>query len=179
MRRSVVLGACLAALALPAAVSATLAAPGDGSLVVRNASGPRSGNAPVVALTITGAAFGHVDQGHILIDDPTPTNGATPEVTAGTGLLWRKDSTVSDTAQIWGGTDFKFRAVGGKYTILIYGSGVDVVVLGTGTVTLTGLADDPHNDGTYSLNGKAWVSLPGVASKQLTIGSPTPTSSNG
>ncbi len=133
---------------------------------------------PVVALTITGAAIGHVDQGHIVIDDPTPNNGAAPEVTPGTGPFWRKDSPVSDTAQIWGGTDFKFRAVGGKYTILIYGSGVDVVVLGTGTVTLTGLVDDPHNDGTYSLNGKAWVSLPGVTTKQLTIGS-TPAPSNG
>jgi hypothetical protein len=178
MRRTVVLGVCVAALALPAAVSAMLAAPGDGSLVVKNASGPRSGNVPVVALIITGAAIGHVDQGHIVIDDPTPNNSATPEVTPGTGPFWRKDSKVSDTAQVWGGTDFKFRAVGGKYTILIYGSGVDVVALGTGTVTLTGLVDDPHNDGTYSLNGKAWLSLPGVTTKQLTIGS-TPASSSG
>jgi len=178
MRRTVVLGACLATLALPAAVSATLAAPGDGSLVVKNASGPRSGNVPVVALTITGAAIGHVDQGHIVIDDPTPNNSAAPEVTPGTGPFWRKDSKVSDTAQIWGGTDFKFRAVGGKYTILIYGSGVDVVALGSGTVTLTGLVEDPHNDGTYSLNGKAWLSLPGVTTKQLTIGS-APASQNG
>ena len=35
--------------------------------------------------SITGAAIGHVDQGHIVIDDPTPNNGATPEVTPGTG----------------------------------------------------------------------------------------------
>jgi len=178
MRRNVVLGACLTALALPAAVSATLAAPGDGSLVVKNASGPRSGNVPVVALIITGAAIGHVDQGHIVIDDPTPNNGATPEVTPGTGPFWRKDSPTIATAQVWGGTDFKFRAVGGKYTILIYGSGIDIVALGSGTVTLTGLVDDPHNDGTYSLNGKAWLSLPGVTTKQLTIGS-TPASPGG
>jgi len=176
MRRTVVLGACLAALLLPAAAAAMLDAPGDGSLVVKNASGPR--NLPVVALIITGAAIGHVDQGHIVIDDPTPNNGVTPEVTSGTGPFWRKDSPSIDTAQVWGGTDFKFRAVGGKYTILIYGSGVDVVALGTGTVTLTGLVDDPHNDGTYSLNGKAWVSLPGVTTKQLTIGS-TPAPANG
>ena len=173
MRRTAVLGVCLAVLVLPAAVSAMVSAPGDGSLVVKDASGPRTGNVPVVALTITGAAIGHVDQGHIVID-----NGATAEVTQGAGILWRKDVKNSDTAQMWGGTDFKFRAVGGKYAILIYGSGIDVVALGTGTVTLTGLVDDPLNDGTYSLNGKAFVSLPGVTGKLLTIGS-APASSNG
>jgi hypothetical protein len=172
MRRTAVLGVCFAALVLPAAVSAMVFAPGDGSLVVKDASGPRTGNAAVVALVITGAAIGHVDQGHIVID-----NGATAEVTQGSGVLWSKDSKISDTAQMWGGTDFKFRAVGGTHTILIYGSGIDVVALGSGTVTLTGLVDDPRNDGTYSLNGKAFLSLPGVTGKQLTIGSTT--SSNG
>ena len=173
MRRTVVLGACFAALALPAAVSAMLAAPGDGSLVVKGASGQR--NLPVVALTITGAAIGQIHQGRIVIDDSTPSNGVEPEVT---GAEWRRDSTLSDTAQVWGGTDFKFRAVSGHYTILIYGSGVDVVALGTGTVTLTGLPDDPHNDGSYSLNKGDFRSLPGLPTKQLTIGTP-PASSSG
>ncbi|HEY5059429.1 MAG TPA: hypothetical protein VII51_10480 [Gaiellaceae bacterium] len=178
MRRIVLACVGIAALGLPAAVSAMLAAPGDGSLVVKGASGPRSGTVPVVALTITGAAIGHVDQGHIVIDDPTPNNGASPEVTPGAGVLWRKDSKVSDTAQAWGGTDFKFRAVGGKYTILIYGSGVDVVAIGTGTVTLTGLVDNPSADGTFSLDGSDFHSLPGQTTKQLQIVAP-PTSFNG
>ena len=173
MRRTAALGVCLAALVLPAAVSAMVGAAGDGSLVVKDATGPRTGNVPVVALTITGAAIGHVDQGHIVID-----NGATAEVTQGSGVLWSKDSKISDTAQMWGGTDFKFRAVGGTHAILIYGSGIDVVALGTGTVTFTGLVDDPLNDGKYSLNGKTFVSLPGVTGKLLTIGS-APASSNG
>jgi len=171
MRRNVVLGACLAALALPAAASAILAAPGDGSLVVKNASGPR--NLPVVALIITGAAIGHVDQGHIIIDDPTPNNGASPEVT---GADSRKD--VTETAQLWAGTNFKFRAVGGHYTILIYGSGVNVVALGHGTVKLAGLVDTPLTDGTYSLNGGDFHSLPALPTLPLSIGS-TPASSNG
>jgi hypothetical protein len=172
MRRTVVLGACLAALLLPGAAAAMLDAPGDGSLVVKNASGPR--NLPVVALTITGAAIGHIAQGRIIIDDPTPYNGASPEVT---GADSRKDLP-GTTAQVWSGTDFKFRAVGGKYTILIYGSGVDVVALGKGTVKLAGLLDNPLTDGTYSLNGGDFRSLPGLPTLQLTIGS-TPASSNG
>jgi len=90
-----------------------------------------------------------------------------------TGVVGRKDyPAMSDTAQIWGGTDFKFRAVGGRYTILIYGSGIDVVALGTGTVTLTGLTNTPLSDGSYSLNGADFHSLPGQSTKLLTIGTP-------
>ena len=148
--------------------------PGDGSLVVKDASGPR--NAPVVSLIITGAAIGHVEQGRIIIDDPTPGNDVGPVVT---GAESRKDLP-NTTAQVWSGTDFKFRAVGGKYTIIIYGSGVDVVAFGQGTATLTGLADDLIDDGTYSLNGSPdFQSLPGRPTKLLTIGTPLPTSSNG
>jgi hypothetical protein len=169
MRRIVLACVCFGALALPAAASATTAAPGDGSLVVKNASGPRTGNVPVVALTITGAAIGHVQQGRIVID------GGNPEVT---GAEWRKDSTLSETAQVWGGTDFRFRAVGGTYTILIYGSGIDVVALGTGTVALTGLVDNPSADGTFSLDGSDFHSLPSQTSKPLQIVAP-PTSFSG
>ncbi len=173
MRRIVVFCACVAALGLPAAVLARDSAPGDGSLVVKDASGPR--NVPVVALIITGAAIGHVEQGRIIIDDPTPGNDVGPVVT---GAESRKDLP-NTTAQVWSGTDFRFRAVGGKYTILIYGSGVDVVALGRGTATLTGLLDNAGNDGSYALNGSPdFQSLPGLPTKLLTIGAP-PTSSSG
>jgi hypothetical protein len=95
--------------------------------------------------------------GRIVID-PGPNNANVPEVT---GADTRKD--VSDTAQSWSGTDFKFRAVGGHWTILIYGSDVDVVAFGHGPATLTGQTDDPKGDGTYSLNGESvFHSLPGI-----------------
>jgi hypothetical protein len=174
MRRIVAFCTCVAALGLPAAVLARDVAPGDGSLVVRDASGPR--NTPVVALTITGAAIGHIEQGRIIIDDPTPGNDVGPVVT---GAESRKDLP-NTTAQVWSGTDFKFRAVGGKYTIIIYGSGVDVVALGRGTATLTGLADNTADDGSYSLNGSPdFQPLPSGPTKLLTIGTPLPTSSIG
>jgi len=158
MRRVVVTCAFLLALAPPAVAAASTLSTGDGQLVVKGANGPR--NVPVVALTITGAVIGHISgQGRITID------GGNPEVT---GADWQKPSAQSPTAETWGGTDFKFRAVGGRSTIIIYGSGVDVVALGSGTVTLNGLADSPTSDGTYSLNGGDFRSLPG-APKTITI----------
>ncbi|MHB8469735.1 MAG: hypothetical protein ACYDCH_08275 [Gaiellaceae bacterium] len=164
MRRPAVLAAFVFALALPGVSLAWGGRDGihDGTLVVRNAQGTVNG--PVVALNITGAALGYVGGGRIVID-PGP-NGATPEVT---GADWRRDFATSDTAQVWGGTTFKFRAVGGHFTILIYGHDIDVVAIGTGTVTLAGQPDTPNGDGTYSVNGSDFHSLP-PAPTQRTIG---------
>ncbi len=161
MRRAALIAVFVSALLVPASALALKDAPGDGTLVVKGASGPAK--TPVVALSVTGAIIGSIGQGKIVIDDPTPANDQSPEVT---GYDWRRDSTTSDTAQVWGGTNFKFRAVGGHYTILIYGSNVDVVAIGKGTVTLVGLADDPKGDGTYSVNGNDFHSLPATATQK-------------
>jgi hypothetical protein len=164
MRRLVVLCASLAALALPASALALHDTTGDGTLVVTNGTAPKG--VPVVALTINGAAIGHVGHGRIVIDDPTPNNHQDPVVT---GYESRRDGP-TDTAQTWGGSDFTFRAVGGRYTILIYGSDVDVVAVGRGSVTLAGLPGAP-DDGKYSLDGGAFHSLPGTPTDKLPIGS--------
>ena len=61
-------------------------------------------------------------------------------------------STKIADARYWKGSDLKFRAVGtGKYTILVYGSGVNLVAVGKGTVKLAGMPDTPTGDGRYSL----------------------------
>src|ERR1700704_2812694 len=147
MRRlSVILG-LFSVFAVPAAALATPTATGDGSLVVQNGSAPAG--TPVVQLTITGSVIGHVDKGRIIIE--TGVNGDAPDVT---GAEWRGDVKGSDTAQAWRGLDFKFRAVGGRnMVVLVYGSGVDLVAVGKGTVKLAGLPDPAVRDGRYSLNG--------------------------
>jgi hypothetical protein len=165
MRRLVVICACAAALAAPASALALHASAGDGTLVVRNGDGTRG--VPVVAMIIAGAVIGHVGHGKIVIDDSTPNNRESPEVT---GWESRKDGP-TDTAQTWSGLDMTFRAVDGKYTVLIYGSDVDLVAVGRGTVTLAGTPDTPIGDGSYSLNGDPFRSLPGAVTKPLTIGS--------
>src|SRR3954447_6245669 len=169
MRRTVVFGAVIAALAVPAlAVGAGLAI-GDGTLVVKNGTAPKG--TPVITLVIRGAAIGQISGfGKIVIDDPTQNDGASPEVT---GATWHRDS--GDTATTWGGADFRFRVVGGVYKITIYGSGVDLVASGRGNAILAGSTDTPSRDGVYSVNGGDFHSLPAVPTKQLTIGAPTST----
>jgi len=170
MRRlAIVLAAC-AALAVPA-VAVAVSDSGDGSLVVKNGSAPWNvtgqQDVPVVALTITGSVIGRVtDFGKIIID-PGPNTTAVPQVVGAGRPL---DVKSSDTAQMWIGTDFTFRAVGGRFTILVYGSHVNLVAAGTGRVRLAGMPDMPRGDGQYSLNDLDFRSLPGVQTGKLSIG---------
>jgi len=165
MRRLSVILSLFSVIAVPAAALAAPTATGDGSLVVQNGSAPVG--TPVVQLTITGSVIGHVDHGKIVID--TGVNGDAPDVT---GAEWRGDSTRSDTAQVWKGQNFKFRAVAGKnMVVLVYGSGVDLVAIGKGTVKLAGLPDVGVGDGKYSLNGADFLSLPGTQTDKRAIGS--------
>lgn len=164
MRRRVVTSALVAALAVPAAALAVSSGTGDGTLVVKKGEAPAG--TPVVALTITGSVIGTVNYGRIVIDSGLGSDA--PQVV---GWESRGDSKVIDTAQFWKGSDLKFRAVGGKYTILVYGSGVSLVAVGKGSVKLAGVPDTPHGDGVYSLNEADFVSLPGAVTAKLTIGS--------
>jgi hypothetical protein len=162
MRRLPVILGLSGVLAAPAAALAAGVTTGDGSLVVKNGSAPFG--TPVVALQITGSVIGQIDHGKLVIDPGV--SGDAPQVT---GAEWRGDSTKSETAQVWKGNDFRFRAVGGRYTVLVYGSGVNLVAVGKGTVKLAGVPDTPMGDGKYSLNGDDFVSLPDASSKLLTI----------
>ena len=166
MRRTVVIGAFLGALFLPAGALALQGADGDGTLVVQNGAAPRG--VAVVTLVIHGAAIGQIAGfGKVVIDDPTPTDANTPEVS---GYNWHRLTGV--TEDTWGGTNLRFRAVGGTYKITIYGQGVDLVASGQGTVLLAGSPDMPTADGRYSVNGQDFRSLPATPTKPLRISAP-------
>jgi hypothetical protein len=160
MRRLILMLALLTALAVP--FGALSAATGDGTLVVKKGEAPNG--VPVVQMTITGSVIGSVDYGKIVIDSSLSSDPASV-----TGYQLTGNSTKIETAQFWRGSDLKFRAVGGKYTILIYGSGVNLVAVGKGTVKLAGLPDKPTGDGRYSLNEQGFVSLPGTTTDTLYI----------
>jgi hypothetical protein len=168
MRRLALISVSLLALAVPAAAWALTQGPADGTLVVKNGTAPHG--VPVVTLIVAGAVIGRVDNlGTIVIDDSTPTDPFSPEVS---GFDQHKD--VSDTATKWTGTGMKFRAVGGTYKITIYGSGVNLSAVGRGYVSLSGMPDSTTGDGSYSLNGDPFRSLPAAPLVKLTLGtSPT------
>jgi hypothetical protein len=170
MRRLALISAAFAALAAPAATFAVIQAAGDGSLVVRNGAAPDG--VPVVQLTITGSVIGRVTDVWKIIIDPGPNTDAVPQV-IGAGPA--HDVPGSDTAQMWKGTDFTFRAVGGRFTILVYGSHVNLVAAGTGKVRLAGMPDMTTGDGKYSLNDSDFRSLPDVQTTRLLIGTSTST----
>jgi hypothetical protein len=170
MRRLALTLAALSALAIPAGALAVHSV-GDGSLVVKNGGAPWNGvstvDVPVVAMRLTGSVIGRVtDYGKIVIDAGNNPDSVVQVVGAGRP----GDSPKSDTAQVWTGTDFTFRAVGGTFTVLVYGSHVNLIAAGKGSVKVAGMPDTPVGDGKYSLNDGDFHSLPGVQSAKLAIG---------
>jgi hypothetical protein len=168
MRRLSVILSLFSVIAVPAAALAATTATSDGSLVVKKGAAPQG--APLVVLQITGSVIGEVGgYGKIVIDAGPNADGTQEPLVTGAGLP--SDSPRSPTAQVWKATDFKFRAVGGMYTVLVYGTGVNLVAVGSGRVRLAGFPDTPSGDGKYSLNGADFVSLPGTQTDWRVIGS--------
>jgi hypothetical protein len=166
MRRLSVIFVLGAALAVPVVALAATGASTDGSLVVHNGQAPVG--TPVVVLTITGSVIGNVDHGTIKIDGGPLDAGSpkAPQVTSGARCV----TPDGDTKQICKGDNFSFRAVGGHYTLVVYGTGVDVVAVGSGWVKIAGVPDLGPGDGRYSVNGTDFASLPGVQTDKLLIG---------
>ena len=172
MHRLLLLLAGLALLAVPPAATARPGKdPAPGFLVVRNAStdGGIAGS-PVVTVVVRGFVLGHIAQ-----------EGAVElyHLASGTGSLAGQVSgiDVSRHAVTWRGVSgteyrgsgFRFRAVGGVWRVVVYGSGVSLYAGGEGPrITLHGSAAYPDADGEYSLNGGPFVSLPeGVITERL------------
>jgi hypothetical protein len=175
MRRIVLIGLALAALAAPAAAMGVRKSPGDGTLVVRSGSAPD--RIASVTLIIKGTVVGHVSTGSpdvfdkIVVDD---LNGTTVfnATSVGNSDLSQKKTSATETS--WLGTDFRFRGVGDNYyKITIYGSGVNLFAVGQGKVTLQGMPDSTVKDGLYSINGADFKSLPTAPSPWLQISSPS------
>jgi hypothetical protein len=170
MRRVAILCLPVLALALPATALGLRAAASDGTLVVQNGNAPRG--VTVVKLGIVGTAIGHVSTGSpdqldtVVIYDQNNTNNV--GAAAANGAFLTK-TTPGDQKTKLVGSDFRFRAADGAYTIWIYGSGVDLFAVGSGKVTLQGMSDST-SDGRYSINGGDWHSLPAVPSDLLRFG---------
>jgi hypothetical protein len=138
--------AVLVALALPAAVAARTLGPNDGTLSVSAGRG-------TVIISGHGAVIGSFARGSVTINDPIDGDGTGPIVT---GDDWSKEKSL--TATTWGGTKVRFRIIGGTFRVVVKGRGINLSVVGKGTMMLNGAGTE--DDGTYSVNGAPDEMLP-------------------
>ena len=160
MRKILLSCAMLAVLALPAAASAGAHARGrTGYLVVKQGAG--DGRRPIVTLAVHGFVLGSVgpqDEAQVTIIPLNSAQGA-PQV-APTDIARHRARYGRSTGITYGGTGFRFRAVGGYYRVVVRGSGVYLFAGGVGNVKLQGSSFDRRGDGTYAIDGKRPRSLP-------------------
>jgi hypothetical protein len=134
-----------AALAVPALAWATSGAADDGTLSVKNGDG-------VIFVVARGTIIGACDRCRVSIVDPSPDDGAPPVVD---GAESHKD--LSDTRDLYLGTDVRFRIVGGVFKLRVSGYGVDLGVVAKGWGRIVAF---DSNTGTFSVNGDARRFLP-------------------
>jgi hypothetical protein len=145
--RRAVASAALALLALPAAALAVPGGPSDGTLAVTSATGS-------VSIAARGALIGQLDRGKVVLEDPDPKDGKQP-------VVWGYESKrdVTDTKALYAGTNIRFRIIGGFFRVKVVGSGMDLSLVGHGSVTLSPLFG-LISAGTYSVNGEDEVRFP-------------------
>jgi hypothetical protein len=163
MRRILLSCALLALLVLPATAGASTSAQA-GFLVVQKGSGDGgvTGRPVVTVGIVKGFVLGRVShQGRVDIFQLSANGQAKPQVkgadVAGTPIKWK-----GLTGTQYRGSNFRFRATGGSYRIVVRGSGIYLFAGGKGLnlVALQGSRFNPNQDGTYSVNGGTFRSLP-------------------
>jgi hypothetical protein len=169
MRRILLSCAFLALLALPADAAARATAHAKpGFLVVRRAAGDGGVNGrPVATVVMHGFVLGRVSQEARVDIVQLPS-------AAGQGAPQEKGADVSTRVIKWhgfagkeySGSNFRFRAMGGYYRVVVRGSGIYLFAGGRGVVTLRGSSVYPFHDGSFSVNGRAFRSMPPTPLKQ-------------
>jgi hypothetical protein len=134
-----------AALALPGLAWATSGAADDGTLSVRNGDG-------VVFVVARGTIIGACDRCRVSIIDPSPDDGAPPVVSGA-----EEHTDLSDTHDLYSGTNIRFRIVGGLFKLKVAGSGIDLGVIAKGWGRIQAY---DSNTGTFSVNGAPRRPLP-------------------
>ena len=162
MRRLVLTLLCSLVVA-PAALAAP-AATGDGVLELNAVAGSVAiGTAAQPAI---GVLWGQMDKGYLRVLDPVAGDG---QVLV-SGYEKKTVSTDYPGQTIYSGKDLHFRVTGGKYKLVLKGSGIDVTAVGIGLAQLTGdlFADDP---GEYALDGGKWIPVP-LTTRVVQFGDP-------
>src|SRR6476620_11377054 len=138
--RALLTFAMLAVLALPAASAARGQGASDGTLSVQSGRG-------TITISARGGVIGSFAQGRVTISDPIDGDGTGPIVSGDDFPPVDKN----DTTTTWRGTKVRFRIIGGSFRIVVKGRGINLSLVGKGSVILDGA--DSGDDGSYSVNG--------------------------
>jgi hypothetical protein len=140
---------CLILLAilvfLPASAFAERGSSGDGSLVVTNAS---------ARLTVSGRGliYGHLDRGTItVVGDYKPDNNTSLSSVSGAKMK------VIGGNVVYTGADVRFLFPGGRYTLIVDATGIDISAVGAGK--LSAIGKGLPDDGTFAVDGGAPQSI--------------------
>jgi hypothetical protein len=162
MRRILLSCALLGTFALPAVAGARSSAPAKpGYLVVRKAAGDGGVNGrPVVTVVVRGFVLGRVSQeGRVGVYYlPSKNAGGTPQVQQGADVSTSARRWHGLPGKVFSGSNFRFRAMGGFYRVVVRGSGIYLFAGGHGHVTLRG--SSVKSRAAYSVNGSAFRPLP-------------------
>jgi len=137
------------ALALPAAAPAGKGS--DGTLSIQRGKGQ-------ITLKFKGSAVGRAANGKIRIRDNTPLDASVP-----TFVHCKRLRPVNRTTLLCTGKKISFRALDGRYTIMVQGTGIFVSAVGRGTVTVDGSGENGLPDGVISFDSAPYESLPDLS----------------
>jgi hypothetical protein len=133
-------------LVLPAAAPAGKGA--DGTLSVQRGRGQ-------ITLKFKGTAVGRAANGKIRIKDMTRFDAQVP-----TFRHCKVLRHVNPTTMLCTGKKISFRALDGRYTVMVQGSGIFMSAVGRGTVTVDGAGEDGRPDGVMSVDNGPYEPLP-------------------
>jgi hypothetical protein len=148
MARTLLIVVLTAAMALPATLSAATAT--DGTLSVKRGHG-------IVRLVFKGTAIGRLTQGKVRIIDKRPFDSNSPQ------FRHCRVNYISLSTTVCTGRKLSFRAVDGRYTVRVQGSGMYLSAVGRGSVMVDGVGDQGMPDGVMSLDDGPYQSLPDSA----------------
>jgi hypothetical protein len=163
MRRILLILASVLLLFVPAASAAGAAGrSASGFVVVKGAAGDGGIHGHAVAtIVVHGFVIGRVTQ-EARVDIyhlQTAAGGGAPQAAGPdvrqSSVRWR-----SFTGKEYSGSGFRFSAIQGFYRVVVRGAGIYLFAGGHGSVTLRGSATYPGADGTYSIDGRRFYSLP-------------------
>jgi hypothetical protein len=171
MRPILLTCALLALLALPAAAAArSSGAAGPGYLVVRRGVSDGGVNGrPVATVVVRGFVLGRVSQ-EAEVDVfhlQTASGQGAPQVKGDVSVTSVRSAN-GLPGKRYTGSNFRFRAAGGYYRVVVRGAGVYLFAGGRGRAWLRGSSANPRTDGTYSVDGSSPRSLPtGLIRRQI------------